>query len=105
MKINGQMVICDRCGAEIFRRWIGEKTYDGGWTHVDSYEQLPDGWGLVAVPNTVKEATTGNVYNKYLEVCPDCQKVWQRSINEGFLKGSKLSEKGGEEDGAKSQAK
>lgn len=60
-KINGQLVICDRCKAEVFRKCTGEGERDGGYTRWSIFEDLPNGWG-----------------NHNGDLCPDCYREWNR---------------------------
>lgn len=86
---KGKLCTCQICGAQIFLKWTGESTADGGWTHIDRYEPYPEGWGLVAVPKSIMDVTVGgNVHNKYLRACPDCSARWERVIYDHFLKGT-----------------
>lgn len=87
-EVNGKVVTCDRCGANIFLKVTGEKETDGGFTRWNTFEAMPDGWDLVAVPNSVGWTGHGNAYNMYLQVCPDCHKLWDKLVIEGFLKGT-----------------
>lgn len=84
-KINGQFVICDRCGTQTFRKSIGEGEADGGYTRWNDFEPLPDGWDLVAIPKG-KVFLHGNAHNDYLFVCPKCHALWDTLINENFLR-------------------
>lgn len=88
-KVNGQLVTCDRCGKQIFRKCTGEGEADGGFTRWNDFESMPDGWDLVAVPSSLGWVGNGNAYNGYIQVCSDCHKLWDEIIIEGFLKGTK----------------
>lgn len=88
-EVNGKIVTCDRCGNGIFRKVTGEHETDGGWTRWNDFEDMPDGWGLVAVPSSVGWTGHGNAYNGYIQVCPSCHKLWDEIVIEGFLKGTK----------------
>ena len=87
-EVKGRITTCDRCGAEVFSKCTGEGETDGGFTRWNKFEALPEGWGLVAVPILVGWTGHGNVYNGYLQVCPDCHKLWDAVVLEGFLKGT-----------------
>ena len=89
-KSNGQIVTCDRCGKHTFLKCTGEGEADGGFTRWNEFEDLPNGWGLVAVPNSLGWVGNGNAYNGYIEVCDDCRKLWDNLIIDGFLKGTKF---------------
>lgn len=84
-KINGQYVICDRCGADVFRKLID--SHEANWERFDDFEPLPDGWDLVAIPYR-ENALPGNAYNRYLQVCHECHELWDTLINENFLLGT-----------------
>lgn len=88
-KMNGQIVTCDRCGAQVFRKCTGEGEADGGWTRWNNFEALPDGWDLVAVPKSIGWVGNGNAYHGYLQVCPACHELWDKVVIDGFLKGTK----------------
>ena len=87
-KVNGQIVTCDRCGKQIFRKCTGEGEMDGGFTRWNTFEAMPDGWDLVAVPSSLGWVGNGNAYNGYILVCADCHKLWDEIVIEGFLKGT-----------------
>lgn len=87
-KVNGQIVSCDRCGTQIFRKCIGEGETDGGFTRWNKFEEMPDGWDLVAVPRSVGWTGCANAHNGYLYVCPACHNLWDTVVNDGFLKGT-----------------
>lgn len=91
--INGQITICDRCGAEIFRKATGEGEADGGFTRWNKFEPYPDGWSSVTIPKNGK-AHSANAYDSYLFVCPECKRLWEKTINESFLKGTKYYKEG-----------
>lgn len=92
-KVNGQIVSCDRCGSEIFLKCTGEDEADGGFTRWNEFEPLPEGWDFVAVPKSVGWPGSGNAYNGYLQVCPECHKLWDKIVIEGFLKGTQYGKK------------
>ena len=64
--VNGQLCTCDRCGAEVFRKHIGEEVMDGGHTKWNKFEPMPDGWGT-------------QIHMGLL--CPDCNKEYMNMIN------------------------
>lgn len=41
---KGKLTTCDRCGKEIFRKYIGKGETDGGYTTWDKFEDLPEEW-------------------------------------------------------------
>ena len=87
--VNGRITTCDRCGAEVFSKCTGEGEADGGFTRWNNFETLPEGWDLVAVPNSIGWVGNGNAYNGYLHVCPACHELWDKVVIEGFLKGTR----------------
>lgn len=56
-RVNGQLVTCDRCKKQIFRKMIGEGETDGGYTRWKKFEDFPEGWSC---PSTLGD------------LCPDC---------------------------------
>ena len=68
-RINGQLVICDRCKTEIFRKCTGEEERDGGFTRWNTFENLPTGWG-----------------NHKGDLCPDCYREWNKIETEFYNK-------------------
>ena len=81
-QVNGQLTTCQRCGAQIFRKCIGEGETDGGYTRWNKFEPYPEGWDLVSVPKSA------GAPHDYLRVCPACNAQWTKAINEGFLRGT-----------------
>lgn len=45
MRYEAEVVKCDNCGNTITRKKTGVEEYDGGYTRVKLYEDMPDGWG------------------------------------------------------------
>lgn len=88
-EVTGKLVACDRCGQQIFLRCTGEGEADGGFTRWNKFESLPDGWQMVAVPNSAGWVGSGNAYNGYMLACPTCYHIWEKVIHEGFLKGTR----------------
>ncbi len=85
-KINGQIVICDRCNTQIFLKCTGEGEADGGYTQWNEFEPMPEGWEWVAIPKVPGIFLRGNAHNDYLLVCPSCHELWKNLINEKFLR-------------------
>lgn len=50
---EGKMLTCDLCGATVFLKYVEAKDYDGGFTHVRTFEKKPDGWQTWHVSNVV----------------------------------------------------
>lgn len=86
-EINGQLVNCDRCGAQIFRKAIGEGEADGGYTRWNKFEDYPPGWETVEIPVGV---INGHFKSRYIKVCPKCNSLWHNLLNDGFLKDTEL---------------
>lgn len=81
-QINGQLTTCERCGAQVFRKCVGEGETDGGYTRWSTFEPYPEGWDIVGVPKSA-----GLSFNN-MRVCPKCHALWDSVINEGFLRGT-----------------
>lgn len=45
-EILGKTIICDRCGKTHFLQYKKTDSFDGGYTKIDSFEQMPEGWKL-----------------------------------------------------------
>ena len=43
-EVKGKLVCCDRCGREIFLKYLGKGDADGGYTTWDIFEKLPENW-------------------------------------------------------------
>jgi hypothetical protein len=70
-RVNGQLVTCDRCGENVFRKWTGEKETDGGFTRWDTFKDLPEGWSVV---------------RNMGDLCPDCSAEWNKLETEFMSK-------------------
>ena len=76
-KVCGRLVTCDRCGESIFRKCTEEKELDGGFTRWNTFEPLPNGWGM----------------HNGKDLCPECFAMWKTIENEfmnaerDFMKG------------------
>lgn len=79
-RVNGQLLTCDRCGANTFLKHIGDKTLDGGYTKFNRFEDKPEGWGS---PRDVK----------YLDLCPLCYDVYKRTL-EKFVTAAGIKDTG-----------
>lgn len=75
-KQNGQMLICNRCGAWIFRECTGEGERDGGFTRWNNFEPAT-GWNAVS--------TVG-------DVCPKCWQDYQDMLERYKKKPPELKE-------------
>lgn len=72
MKVKGiktgsiyKATVCQRCGECLFSEYIDTKEFDGGYTRVNEFESVPDGWQ--------RHDTTG-----YL--CPSCEALYQSQL-------------------------
>ena len=63
---NGQMLICDRCGAWVFRNCVGEGEMDGGFTRWNKFAPAP-GWNIIAQVG---------------DVCPSCWQDYQDMLEQ-----------------------
>lgn len=61
-KVNGRLVTCDRCGAEVFIKLIDSKELDGGFSRVSKFEALPEGWKWYSALDA--------------DLCPTCSEEW-----------------------------
>lgn len=61
---KGLLKTCDRCGAQVFLKYTGTDTLDGGYTKLDKFEDAPDGWGCCKVGR------------EYRTLCPACAERW-----------------------------
>ena len=68
MKIAGTKLICDNCGHEVFLEKQADRETDGGYTHIEVYEDAPQGWRLESV------------LGKYVELCPECTNKFESVI-------------------------
>ena len=57
----GKLVVCDRCGKNVFLKCIGEEETDGGYTKLNEFEEAPNGWRYC--------------YNTGL-LCPECNEEY-----------------------------
>jgi hypothetical protein len=89
-EINGRLCICDRCGAQVFRKTTGDGEADGGWTRWNNFEAYPPGWDIVSIPY---EPKTGTRTSDSVRVCPTCNKFWRDLLVEKFIKGTNLDVK------------
>lgn len=60
----GKLVICDLCGYSEFVAYTKTDQYDGGFTNIDRYEPLSEGWQ----------------YSSDLgaKLCPSCSAAWEK---------------------------
>lgn len=77
-ELCGKKIVCDRCGEEVFLRYIGEKEFDGGWTKMQYFEPFPEDW-----TNTPMMQRNGKYITYHL--CPKCSDEYDRLIWGGFL--------------------
>ena len=72
---KGMIIGCDRCGKELRRKRLGETELDGGFTHVEMFEEIPETWKyryeigyLCPECNTAYETLVKN----FMEKRPQC---------------------------------
>lgn len=63
---RGLLKTCDRCGRQVFLKYIGENVTDGGYTRWDKFEDAPTGWNIVKGVGCV---------------CPECWKEYTELID------------------------
>lgn len=62
----GKLVECDRCGKTHFLNYTGTEAFDGGYTKVDLFEKMPDGWGWHSDIGTLCDECETR-YRKFIE--------------------------------------
>lgn len=68
-EVEGKLLTCDLCGETVFLKYVETKQYDGGFTRIRKYEDIPDGWGSWHV---------GDIIHSFL--CPDCNQRMQEAL-------------------------
>jgi len=66
---EGKLLTCDLCGATVFLKYVETKEYDGGFTHVRHYEDVPEGWGSIHFGSIV-----------FGTLCPSCNQRMQDAL-------------------------
>ena len=66
--INGRLSTCERCGAQVFSKCVGEGETDGGYTRWNKFEPYPEGWASVEIFPLTKPGEG----HRYLLLCPEC---------------------------------
>lgn len=61
----GKLVICDMCGHSEFVAYTGTDKYDGGYTVVDRFADLSEGWQYSSELSA--------------KLCPTCGAAWEKS--------------------------
>lgn len=69
---KGMIIGCDRCGKELRRKLLGETELDGGFTHAERFEEMPETWKF-------------RYEIGYL--CPECNGEYE-SLLRNFMKGA-----------------
>ena len=69
-RVKGQITTCDRCGEQVFRKYIGRGEMDGGFTTWDKFEDEPAGWG----------------YEDRKDLCPKCNAERKALIDEYYAR-------------------
>lgn len=62
----GKLLSCDRCGETIFLKWEGMSEFDGGYSKIQHFEKVPEGW--------TKNRDVG-------DLCPDCSELYQTMMH------------------------
>ncbi len=71
---KGLLKTCDRCGSQVFLKYLDTDELDGGYTKLDKFEPAPDGWNCCYVGTRFKT------------LCPTCAERWQE-ISTAFIEG------------------
>jgi hypothetical protein len=72
--LNGKLTTCDRCGEQVFCKYIKDGVTDGGYTRWNKFEEA-EGWG----------------YEDRKDLCPKCTDEFKK-MKEIFWKTGKLVE-------------
>lgn len=72
-EVKGIIVTCDRCPETTIRKYLGEGELDGGYTKLDKYEPMPEGWTSHYWLNLVKNGT--------VIFCPKCTEKMKTILN------------------------
>ena len=75
---KGKLLTCDRCGEQVFLKYLRTDSLDGGYTRSDNFEETPDGWYS---RNVGKDFVT-----KYALLCPECNRLCGELLA-GFMGG------------------
>lgn len=73
---TGKRITCDRCDTEVFLKHTGEEEYDGGYTIVQTYEPLPEGWDNFFIRRKGK--------NKLVYLCTECATLYESLMDSFF---------------------
>lgn len=65
-----KVVMCDRCGKQIFRKFLKTEGIDGGWTKVDHFEPVPTTWG----------------WHEGKKFCPECTAEYEKLFDDFMRK-------------------
>lgn len=65
----GKLIECDRCGKTHFLNYTDTKSFDGGYTQIDQFDKMPDGW---------------NYHSETGLLCDECEKAYQQLLDEFF---------------------
>ena len=66
-EIKGKLTVCEKCGEWHFSKLLGRKDFDGGYTHTDEFEELPEGWAY---------------YTGIGTLCPTCGNALKRLVRD-----------------------
>ena len=67
---KGKLVICDLCGYSEFVAYTKTTQHDGGYTNIDNYEALSEGWQYS--------------HDLSVKLCPTCGTAWEK-CKESYL--------------------
>lgn len=66
----GKILKCDRCGTEVFLKYIAPEPIENGITRSGMFEKTPAGWSYT-VPRSDISA-----------LCPSCNKAYKKLIDD-----------------------
>lgn len=77
-EVNGKLVTCDRCGAQVFLKTTGEGEADGGYTRWNKFEPFPDGWDQAQIAR--EKANPRQYARVWARLCPGCMAEWDKTM-------------------------
>lgn len=78
----GKLLGCDRCGKQVFLKYIRTEAFDGGYSKIDYFEKKPDGWETgwrvgILCPECRTEYE--NLVEKFMQECKPEWKIVRRA--------------------------
>lgn len=73
-EIEGKLLTCDVCGESVFLKYVETKDYDGGFTHLRTFEKKPEGWTYI------------NPFKHEVQLCPSCAERIKAAIESAVSK-------------------